>query len=272
MFEIRKHYIIPLILAISLLFLLSGCKKAECKVNRDCAELTCATASCVKKQCEYAPEPNCCGNNIKEDIENGKPGNKCTCEKDYGKCEGKGKIQVGTREVDAKYLQYVCNADNECVFGVDEKDIQVQRLIDNKVFSFFELETIVEFNKPFDIENDNFKFEFNLRDDHEDLVYPIKLTEIQLLDREIFFGSKTINEELNGVGDKVSVIVPMNYQLAEIEEERQLSYKLRFEYTKRVRTNRNEDGTYNYENELVRDEYQKFFGSKIFFVKTGEEP
>ena len=66
--------------------------------------------------------------------------------------------------------------------------------------------------------------------------------------------------------------MPIDYQLSDIEEERQLSYKLRFEYTKRVRKDRNPDGTYNYENELVRDEYQKFFGSKIFFVRTGEEP
>ena len=189
---------------------------------------------------------------------------------EYAKVKEKSK-QEPERLMQSIY-NFFCNANDECVFGVDEKDIQVQRLIDDKQFSFFELETIVEFNKPFDIKNDNFKFEFNLKDDHEDLVYPIKLTEIQLLDRETFFGSKTLDEELNGVGDKAFAIVPINYQLSDIEEERQLSYKLRFEYTKRVRKDRNPDGTYNYENKLVRDEYQKFFGSKLFFVKTGEEP
>ena len=271
MFKIKKSLILLVILAFSSLFLLSGCGKKECKVNSDCASLACSTAKCADNKCEYAPVPNCCGNGIKDATENGKPGDKCTCPEDYGKCEGKGKIMVANREFDAQYLKYLCNAENKCVFGVDEKSIQVQRLIDDKVFSFFELETIVEFNKPFDIKNDNFKFEFNLKDDNEDLVYPIKFTEIQLLDREVFFGSTAIDKELSKVGDKISINVPVDYQLADIEEERQLSYKLRFEYTKRLRTGTNPDGTYSYKNEPEREEYQKFFGSKIFFVKTGEE-
>lgn len=271
MLKIRKSHLLFFIVSVSALLLISGCEKAECEVSSDCSDNSCSSVSCVDKQCKYTPVPNCCGNNIPENIESGKLGNKCTCPADYGACEGKGEIKVRSRTYDTQYLEFLCDEQQKCVLDVDEKDIRPISLVDEREFSFFQMETAATFNDPLNINKDDFGFRFVLKDDHEDLILPIKLTKITLSDGEVLFGEKILDETLNGVGDSVSTKVPITYRLEQLEEERRLSYKVDYEYKKRVRDQRLEDGSYSYKTELVRDQYEKRFSTKIFLVKSGEQ-
>ncbi|MBL7054692.1 hypothetical protein ISS05_02955 [Candidatus Woesearchaeota archaeon] len=268
MIKIKSKYII--VISLILILLISGCKKAECQADSDCTSKTCNNVKCVEKKCRYDIIRNCCGNGMEEATENTKPGNKCTCPADYGTCEGKGKMTINGREYDATYLKYFCNTGNKCVYGVDEADVIETNVVDERDIGFFKLETQTTFNKPFNVLEDKFKFQIKLKDTGEDLVPPVKITNIQLKEGEVLFGEKILDEKLSKVGDSINKDIPVIYRPALIEEERTLSYKLDYEYTRKVKTDRNDDGSWNYKEELVRDSYEKRFSSKVFFVNPGE--
>ncbi|TKJ40226.1 hypothetical protein CEE37_07835 [candidate division LCP-89 bacterium B3_LCP] len=249
------------------ILLISGCK-GECKLKSDCIPKECTIVNCINKNCQYTNIKNCCGNRLKEEIEDGKPGNKCTCPADYGRCEGKGKIQVGSRTYDAQYLKYICE-NNKCVLGVDKDDLKELTLLDERDFSYFKLETLTTFNKPFDTRKDSFHFRIRLKDINDELVLPVKINKIILRDGEVLFGEKNVEQVLNGIGDKIIVKVPVTYDLEQLEEQRGLSYKMDYEYTKKVKDQRLENGSYTFKEELVRDDYENKFQTKIFFVKSG---
>ncbi len=266
MYKIKYGYIA--IALVILIFLISGCSKAECEVSSDCGSLTCKTSSCVDGDCQFTSKRNCCGNGEEDEIEDGKPGNKCTCPADYGKCEGKGKIKVGSRSYDTEYLEYLCE-NNECVFGVDKEEVKENTLLDEKDFSLFRLETLATFNKPFDTRRDDFNFRITLKDTDDMLVPPIRINKIILRDGEVLFGEKEVDQALNGIGDRIIVNVPVTYDLEQLEEDRRLSYKVDYEFTQKVKDERLPNGTYTYKNTLMREDYETRFQTKVFFVRSG---
>lgn len=269
-FKIKfRYFSIIILLAVSLIFLIS-CTKAECKTDSGCLEKTCAVASCTDKQCKYTATKNCCGNQVKEKIEDQKPGNKCTCPADYGRCDGKVQLTKGSRSYDAKYLKYFCE-NEECKSGVPSEDIAAKTLIDERDFKFFKVETTVKFNDPFDIGKDRFNFRMTITNDNEDIVFPIKMNKIILKDGEIFLGEKDLDLFLNGVGESINFNVPLSYELVQPEESRGLTYKINYEYTKRVVAKRLPDGSLSYGFEFVRDDYEKRFSTKVNLVRAGVE-
>lgn len=251
------------------MLLISGCG-GECKVNSDCEAGKCQTAKCENEKCQYTSITNCCGNKVKEELEGGKPGNKCTCQDDYGICTGKTQITKRGKQYDAQYLEYLCE-NEKCVLSFD-KDLVIEiPLVDERATSYFKLESKLAFNKPFNIDNDKFIFEFELKDDIEELKYPIKITKVLFKSGEIFIGEQAVSQEFSKVGDKIAVEVPVAYQPEQPEEEKSVSYKVDYEYTKKIKTTKNEDGSWNYREELVRDSYEKSLKSMVFFVNPGEE-
>ncbi|MAH32776.1 hypothetical protein CL615_00110 [archaeon] len=265
-FKIKNRYFLVIVLAISLIFLIS-CTKSECKTDAQCLEKTCAVASCIDKQCKYTTTKNCCGNQVKETVENNKPGNKCTCPADYGKCDGKVQLTKGSRSYDAKYLEYFCE-NEECKSGVPSEDVAAKTLLDERDFKFFELETTVKFNDPFDIGKDRFDFRMSIIDENEDIVFPIKMNKIILKDGEVFLGEKNLDLFLNKVGESISFNVQLSYDLVQPEESRGLTYKVNYEYTKRVVAERLPDGSESYGLEFVRDDYEKRFSTKVNLVRS----
>ena len=216
------------------------------------------------------PIPNFCGNGVKESMENGKPGNKCTCPADYGACEGKGKITRYDREIDAQYLEFYCDESERCVFGVDKKDVRPIDLIDERDLAEFTLETKVSFNKPFDARSDNFNLRITLKDASQDLVLPVKILKITLLGGEILFGELNKEELLNGIGDTVNMQIPITYVPELLEEEKSLSYKIDYEFRSKQRQ-RLENGSYaDIISASKRDSFEKSFRENVFLVKAGE--
>lgn len=264
-----------LILVIALITI-SSCAKPECKTSADCSSRTCYLSKCEDKKCVYTVQRNCCGNRINESIENGKPGNQCTCPADYGKCEGKGKIKIGSRMEDAAYAHYYCSIDNQCVLGVEKKDVAPQNFLDPINPGFFKASSVVKYNKPFDVKRDSFEFKVTLDDISKDLILPIMLTKVKLLysseyaRAELLIAEKDTDSMLNGVGDQAVVNVPLtlNYRPQELEEQGSIRYSIDYTYEKQVLSGRTINGTNIYSNETVRTTFTAPT-KPVFFVRSG---
>lgn len=259
-----------------LLVIVSSCAKPECKTSADCSSRLCALSKCDDKKCVYTLQKNCCGNRINESIENGKPGNQCTCPLDYGKCEGKGKIKIGARLEDASYVHYYCNVDSQCVLGVEKKDASPQNFLDTISIGFFKASSVVKYNKPFHVSRDSFDFKVALDDIGKDLVLPVRLTKLKLFfsseyaRTEILVAERDLDDALNGVGDVATISTPLtlNYRPQEFEEAGSVRYSIDYTYVRQVLIGKTVNGTNQYAYETARSTFTAP-AKPIFFVRSG---
>lgn len=271
-------------LTLSLLFIVSiivsiiaiSCSKPECRANSDCASKKCFSSKCENDKCLYYYQSSCCGNKLMEGIEDDKPGNKCTCPSDYGRCEGRGKVKIGLKTEDAKYLHYYCSNDEQCVLGVLESDIFHENFLDTMTSGFFKASSIVKYNTPFDIKNDAFEYTINLEDVNKNLAFPIELKKIRLMlnseaAAEMLIAEQELGSDssLNDIGDKVVIRVPLNlgYKPREIEQAGTVRYIIDYTYTKNVPSGKLPDGTTIYSREFIREKFNAP-SKKVFFVRT----
>jgi len=267
--KVRYKLLFLILCLLGILLIAASCTKPECSTSSECGQQKCTTSTCLDNKCVFTPKSDCCGNKIKEAIEDGKTGNSCTCPQDYGSCSGKAQIQVGSRTAESQYLQKFCQ-NEECILGVPPEKIRPVTLIDEHDFGLFILETTTTYNEPFDVLRNTFAFRISLKDDDANLILPIQINKILLTDGEILFGEKEVSATIEEVGDVININVPINYILQQPEEIKGLTYKISYEYEKRVKDKKLEDGTYSYKPELIRDDYQKRFSTKITFIKTGK--
>ncbi|MBI4440142.1 hypothetical protein HY638_04180 [Candidatus Woesearchaeota archaeon] len=265
MFKIRLKRVVLIAFLLVVVAVIAGC--SECKDAVDCAGgSACKSTSCDEGKCTYTAQKDCCGNAIKEKTENGKPGNECTCPEDYGECNGKAAMLIKGKKVDATYLEKGC-VSNSCVYAVDQKRVKSTDLTFEKELSFFTVEILVKFNNPFTVGKDKVDVSFKLKDEKEGLEYPIKITAVKLIDGQTLFGAKDgLSGSFEQLQDTYSVSLPITYQAPLIEEERAVTLRVDYEYKKSVKTTKNEDGTYNYVAETVRDTFDGKLSKKIFFL------
>lgn len=271
----RRHIVLFLFFAITLIAI-SSCAKAECKTSADCQSRTCFLSKCESKKCIYTLQTNCCGNRVNDTTEDGKPGNQCTCPQDYGKCEGKGKVKIGSRIEDATYAHYYCNANEQCVLGVEKNDVAPQNFLDTMDIGFFRASSVVKYNKPFDAKRDSFEFNVALDNIGKDLVVPVTLTKIRLLFSseytriEQLIAEQDLGIALNGVGDQSSANVPLNlnYRPQDVEEAGGLRYIIDYAYKKKVASGKTANGTNVYSDEIVRASFTAPV-KPVFFVRSG---
>jgi len=276
MININKKNLALVVFFVIVLIIITSCTKSECRTSADCQSKTCALSQCEGRKCIYAPQQNCCGNKLKETIESGKPGNQCTCPEDYGKCEGKAKVNIGSRTEDASYAHYYCNVDSQCILGVEKNDVVPQNFLDVINPGFFKASSIEKYNKPFDAGRDSFEFKISLDDSGKDLILPVKLTNIKLLyssessRAELLIAEKDIDGVLNGVGDQDTIKVPLtlNYKPQEAEEQGSIRYSIDYSYAKQVANGRTANGTNIYSNEIVRATFTSP-SKPIFLVRSG---
>lgn len=274
--KINRNRIILFVLLVIALVTISGCTKPECKTSADCLSKACTLSKCESKKCVYTQQPNCCGNGAKDSIENGKQGNQCTCPQDYGKCEGKAKTRVGSREEDAAYVHYYCSSDSQCVLGTESKDIAPQNFLDAIDIGFFKASSVVKYNKPFDVSKDSFEFKITLDDTSKDLILPVELTKLKLLyssdysRSELLIAEKDLGNSLNTIGDSARISTPLTlgYKPQELEETGSLRYIVDYTYTKQVVSGRTVNGTNIYSNEQVRGTFNSP-SKQVFFVRNG---
>lgn len=260
MIKINKSHVLLIVIFTAALVIMSSCAKPECSTSADCLSKTCSLPRCDSGKCAYAPQSSCCGNEVKESVESGKLGNQCTCPSDYGKCEGKGKIKIGSREEDAQYVKYYCTIDNQCVLGVEKKDVAPQNFLDQITPGFFKASSVIKYNKPFDAGRDTFEFTITLDDLGKDLILPIFLTKAKILysseyaRAEQLIAEKDVDSVLNGVGDKSSISMPLtlSYKPQQTEETGSIRYSIDYTYKKQVASGRKPSGENIYTNETVR--------------------
>lgn len=258
------------------LIIASSCAKPECRSSADCSQRTCFLSKCDDNKCAYSLQRNCCGNRINESMENGKPGSECTCPQDYGKCEGKGKIRIGSRTEDATFVHYFCNADEQCILGVEKNDVAPQNYLDQISTGFFKASSVVKYNKPFDAGKDFFEFRLTLDDTSKDLALPVKLTKIKVLysseyaRAELLIAEKELDGVLNGIGDNALINVPLtlSYRPQEVEELGSVRYSVDYEYTKQVVSGKTANGTNMYSKETARATFTAPV-KPVFFVRNG---
>ena len=263
-----KFVIVVLIFVISLA---SGCK--ECEINSDCNSRVskdyssyssqCLDVDCVNNKCEIDVITNCCGN---KRCEANAGENKCLCEKDCGKCSGKGEIKIGSRTYDTEYLEYGCK-DNECALIIDESLIRGIDLTYDWEFSYFKIGITSSIDQPFNIDSSKFKVKIQLKDTNDYLVLPIVITSLKLVERELMIGEKEFDRTLTKVDDYFIESIPINEDcMQNIEEEKRPSLVIGYTYTIKERIGRDSEGNPIYENKTRRDTYTRSYSSKIFFV------
>lgn len=253
-----------------------GCAKAECGKSSDCLSKTCTISTCEGRKCAYAAQPNCCGSGIKESIKNGKPGNKCTCPQDFGKCEGKGKINLGKITKDAVYIRYYCDSSDQCVLGVDKNDVTPQNFLDGINIGYFKASSIIKYNKPFDINKDYFEFKISLDDANSDLVLPITITNVKMLytgqysSSELLVADKELNSTLDSIGRTITISVPLNldYRMKEVEESGSIRYSLDYNYAKKVQSGASSSGAPLYKQQPIREKFSAT-SKQLFLVRSG---
>lgn len=274
--KIKKGHAILLLLFIITLIAINSCAKPQCKTSSDCPSKKCSLSKCENSKCIYGLQLNCCGNRINESIEDGKPGNKCTCPQDYGRCEGKGKVKVRSKIQDAAYLHYYCNEDEECVLGVEESEVTPQNILDIINVKFFKATSIVTYNKPFDVNEDSFEIKITLDDTSKEIVLPIGLKNVRLLysggyaKSELLVAEKDLDVSIEEIGEPVTISMPLNlgYKPKEIEETGSIRYSMDYAYTKRVPSSRESDGSTLYKEELVRERFNSL-SKQVFLIRSG---
>lgn len=276
MIKINKSHILLLIIFAATLIIISSCAKPECRTSSDCSSRACFLSKCEDKKCAYTLQRNCCGNRINESIENGKPGNQCTCPADYGKCGGKGRITIGSRTEDATYVSYSCNADEQCVLGVEESKIAPLNFLDQMNPGFLKASSVIKYNKPFDLVRDSFEFKVTLDDVNKDIILPVRLTKVKLLysggyaKAELLIAEKDLDGILNGIGDYtvITVLLTLNYKPQEIEEQGSLRYSIDYTYVRQVPSGKTANGTSIYNNETKRETFTAPV-KPVFFFRSG---
>ena len=262
---------VSLIILISVLgILIAGCASsgsASCKTAADCGPKKCQTAACTKNECAYTPKQNCCGNGIKDSLEDGKPGNSCTCPTDHGACDGKAQIAYGTsRPYDATYVKKYCSQ-QQCVMGVDPRELKPTTLLEEKKLNSFDIEVVASFNQPFRVPTDSFSFRITLKNAKEEVVYPIKFTHVTLREGEVLYGENGISATLEKIGDVATFNVPLIYHLSRAEEDHRITYKMDYEYTLNTQV-RNSSGTTTVPK-FIRESTEYRFATKIIFAQDG---
>lgn len=194
------------IAVIALLLVLAGCGKAECKKDADCVKAH-FTGKCTDKKCAYSPIPGECGNEDCEAKEN-----KCSCDIDCGKCEGK----VG------KYLVQMCNKADECVQDIPATAQKPITQTKELTTAGTKISATTIFNQPFNTKKDQFGVEFGinvLASGMSDIkISRLELTGMTPDKRTIQLADKTIDRNLFE-GSKVKEKLIIDFPTAEKDGE-----------------------------------------------------
>ncbi|MGV8171465.1 MAG: hypothetical protein ACP5OA_02105 [Candidatus Woesearchaeota archaeon] len=210
----------------------------KCNSDTDCVNMlnktlkTCTGTICVSRVCRIVPTANCCGNNITEEIENGLPGNKCSCPKDYGICNATIKYMDATnRLTTAKYILRKC-VDNECKIVYDDS---LQR--DAEFFNIwngqgFRINIYVRYSNPFYGDNNIMQIETKLSDYDPVLIKPpIIINEIRLMEGTKIFAKINPGTVLSYIDQTVTKDITVGYyDFIYPEEAKSLTINIDYEY------------------------------------------
>jgi hypothetical protein len=220
---------------------------SSCNDNNDCTTDSCSELT--NYFCLHKRKANCCGNMKCESNEN-----PCTCQIDCGSCTGKT----------TTFLERKCYQRN-CV-NVFLGKTETERVTWNPNFYIFTVLTTTEYPQPFDIKKSKINFKIELLDAEADLVFPVKITRIQLLESDTLLGESVLSENLDSVGSSFYADIPITFTMSELELSKRVKLKLFYEYTQRRRISTDSLGNPVYENYIERKTFEKSFTDNVYFI------
>lgn len=227
----KKYSKILFVSSIAVLLLLSlflaGCggSDKECKTKSDCPTKTCQLLrGCEKGQCEYKPQPNCCGNGDKEDEESGKEAGElkgpCVCPKDWGSCKEKGE--------ESDLADFECNDDDECVGELKSGKRVSETATDN--LGNFQVYVSIALDNPFIIGYSQLSATYELKEVDSDI------SEVEIKEAKVFRRTEKRTDEMIGQLDvhqilwneqtAVSELIPLDFAIAPGDTEQKTSETL----------------------------------------------
>jgi hypothetical protein len=231
----NKKFLTIVMLAVVVLgvLLISGCSKKECSASSDCPADSCHTAKCSNDKCIVVPKENCCGNG-KCEIKFGE--SRCGCPDDCKPlCSGKVKYNITYRgapkPVDAKYAEYMCDNNKECIIGVDPSLVTEHPLstpIEDR--NVYKADLITTFNQPFNTATDNLKIRVSLNDLEDNVAAGLLFTKIKVMNGAVLMGEKVISDRLSSVGSEFTEELPLTSSQSIVEEEKTVNVEVYYEY------------------------------------------
>ena len=284
----NKNYISTIVIAVLLIVLLVGltaCGKpaptskntsssvSQCKTDNDCLTLLnktlkkCMSAYCGAGRCKTQISQNCCGNNISEEIENGLPGNKCTCPQDYGTCNSTVKYGDSTAKlVAAKYIQKSC-LDNQCQTIYDDLSQRNIEFFTAWPSSGFSMNIYINYPNLFYKDNSTMEIELKLTDyDPEKISGPIVINEIRLMESSKILSKINPGIALIDIGQSAKNDITMTgYDFVYPEEYKTVVLNFDYEYVPLQKTTVNGVAKYK-ELPIERKSYTVALKDKITFL------
>lgn len=222
----KKAHIALIIVLVSLLFIVSGCKQKECKVDVDCQQDH-FSGRCVASECSYIPIPNECGN---DRCEAGVGENECSCPQDCGFCDGPAQ---GTQ-----YLELGCDVSNQCTTDLMTGNQQLKTHTSQELRSagdVFRVES--QLNDPFNVKRDQMDVLVYLTTrastNSGHIIEGIDIEAKGEDGRTIILASKSISKPILDVGrdNGVSLDVRLDFATGLVEESvRDIRMKVRYKY------------------------------------------
>ncbi|MBN2423193.1 hypothetical protein JXB41_08275 [Candidatus Woesearchaeota archaeon] len=210
---------------IFLVIILSSCSRCpkSCNDGNSCTMDFCDKTTDF--ECAHEQIPNChCGNKeCEEDLGE----NKCTCEKDCGKC----------KESVNEYVEYRC-VDDECVSKVKESvEIVEQTVIREVKTSYFRVDLKITYEDPLNVELSNVISEFRLDDINKD-IRNFKITGITIFDdKQILMNEQLFTEKMTGIGNSFEKLIPLKgYSNIDLKKKKTLYMEISYEYEQKYGT------------------------------------
>lgn len=260
-----------IILLVSAFFIASCGEKPECKTNADCVTGNpCITAKCTEGACVKKVLDACCGNSKCELGEN-----KCTCDKDCGKCEGNYKYNVTyfgrEKTVETNFISQYCENDR-CITGVLPDQINSIKLVNDVLqIGAFKAELLTTLNNPFIVGKDSVSIRMFLKDRDAMLVNNITFTRIQILEGSEVLGEKMINKQLAKFGDIWTEELELVSAQSVPEESKPIDVKLDYGFTVLERTGRDPRTLeYIYNRSSKISSIKSRLAEKIMIIKLPE--
>jgi|SRR3989344_3709066 len=213
-----------IILLVSILLIIAGCTKTECKTSQDCKTKPYYSVDCMQKKCVYEVQPEY----------------KCGTQQEQP-CAGK--------LTGASYLEKYCSEDQtKCISGIDPKKTKPTTISTEQSAGGDRFKITTDFNQPFNTRKDKFNLKVTLQEQAQ-INSEEKITRTELIGttkdrRTITLAEKQVNRYLWAEGSEINLPLTIVMPTTEFEGEiTNLVLKLYYTYlqtsgiTKQLREN-----------------------------------
>jgi hypothetical protein len=134
--------------------------------------------------------------------------------------------------VDAKYAQYMCDANKQCIIGVLPESVNQLKpinVVEEK--GFFKIDLLSTLNQPFNLDKDAYIVRLTLSDLNPKTVSGgLTITSLQVLNGNYLMGEKVLNKQLTEVSQSITESLSLTSSQVLAEEDIALTLKVDYSY------------------------------------------